>query len=354
MVCRQGGDEFVILLAEIEQPQDAAHIAEKLLDAFIAPHIIGESELHVTLSIGISVYPDDGDNVDNAMQNADTAMFHAKAIGRNNYQFFRADMNVQAVRRMSVETSLRRALKNDEFVLEYQPQIDLASGAMIGAEALIRWQTPDYGLVYPAQFIPIAEASSLIVPIGQWVLREACAHAQSWIESGLPPTPVSVNFSAFEFRSKGFIKSIRAILDETHLHPRYLEVELTESALMRDAGFTNASLMTLKALGVRLAIDDFGTGYSSLSYLKRLPIHTLKIDQSFLEDMANNPRDVAVVRSIIELGHNLDCQVVAEGVEDEIIRQRLQDLGCDLVQGFHISKPLPNEGFGEWLSHARH
>ena len=235
MVCRQGGDEFVILLAEIEQPQDAAHIAQKLLAAFVTPHLIGEAELHVTLSIGISVYPDDGDNVDSVLQSADTAMFHAKAIGRNNYQFFRADMNTQAVRRLTVETSLRRALKNDEFVLEYQPQIDLASGAMIGAEALIRWQDPDLGLVYPAQFIPIAEASSLIVPIGQWVLREACRQVRVWQDAGLGAVPVAVNISAVEFRHKGFVDGVAQILHETGVEPHYLELELTESILMHDA-----------------------------------------------------------------------------------------------------------------------
>jgi diguanylate cyclase (GGDEF)-like protein len=346
MVCRQGGDEFVILLAEIEQPQDAAHIAQKLLDAFVTPHLIGESELHVTLSIGISVYPDDGDNVDSVMQNADTAMFHAKAIGRNNYQFFRAEMNTQAVRRMTVETSLRRALKNDEFVLEYQPQIDLASGAMIGAEALIRWQTPDYGLVYPAQFIPIAEASSLIVPIGQWVLREACRQVRAWLDAGLRAVPVSVNISAVEFRHKGFVDGVALILQETGLAPGYLELELTESILMHDAESSTSVLAALKAMGVRLAIDDFGTGYSSLSYLKRFPIDTLKIDQSFVRDIVTDTDDATIVAAVIGMGKNLKQRVVAEGVETPEQLAFLRTQQCDEGQGFHFSHSLPAEAFG--------
>jgi diguanylate cyclase (GGDEF)-like protein/PAS domain S-box-containing protein len=346
MVCRQGGDEFVILLAEIEQPQDAAHIAEKLLASFVAAHRIGEHEIHVTVSIGISVYPDDGDNVDNAMQNADTAMFHAKAIGRNNYQFFRADMNVQAVRRMAVETSLRRALKKDEFLLEYQPQIDLTSGAMIGAEALIRWQDPDLGLVYPAQFVPIAEASGLIVPIGHWVLREACRQVRAWLDAGLCAVPVAVNISAVEFRHKDFVDGVALILQETGMAPGYLELELTESILMHDFDSSVLVLDALKAMGVRLAIDDFGTGYSSLSYLKRFPIDTLKIDQSFVHDIVTDVDDATIVSAVIGMGKNLKQRVIAEGVETQEQLAFLQTQHCAEGQGFHFSHSLPPEDFG--------
>ena len=346
MVCRQGGDEFVILLAEIEQTQDAAHIAEKLLAAFVTPHLIGEQELHVTLSIGISVYPDDGDNVDSVMQNADTAMFHAKEIGRNNYQFFRADMNTQAVRRMAVETSLRRALKQDEFLLEYQPQIDLASGAMIGAEALIRWQDPDLGLVYPAQFVSIAEASGLIVPIGHWVLHEACRQVRAWLDAGLCAVPVAVNISAVEFRHKGFVDGVALILQETGMAPGYLELELTESILMHDADSSVVVLDALKAMGVRLAIDDFGTGYSSLSYLKRFPIDTLKIDQSFMHDIITDTYDATIVSAIIGMGKNLKQRVIAEGVETQEQLAFLQAQHCADGQGFHFSHSLPPEDFG--------
>jgi diguanylate cyclase (GGDEF)-like protein/PAS domain S-box-containing protein len=345
-VCRQGGDEFVILLAEIEQPQDAAHIAEKLRAAFSAPHLVDGQELHVTLSIGISVYPDDGGTVDTVMQNADTAMFHAKASGRNNYQFFRAEMNVRAVPRLAVESSLRRALKEGEFLLHYQPQIDLASSAMIGAEALIRWRDPNLGVVYPGQFVPIAEECGLIVPIGSWVLREACRQVRVWLDAGLRAVPVSVNISAVEFRHKGFVDGVALILQETGLAPGYLELELTESILMHDAESSTSVLAALKAMGVRLAIDDFGTGYSSLSYLKRFPIDTLKIDQSFVRDIVTDTDDATIVAAVIGMGKNLKQRVVAEGVETPEQLAFLRTQQCDEGQGFHFSHSLPAEAFG--------
>ena len=346
MVCRQGGDEFVILLAEIEQPQDAGHVAETLLAAFVAPHLIGGHELHVTFSIGISVYPDDGGNVDSVMQNADMAMFHAKASGRNNYQFFRADMNIRAVLRSTVESGLRRALENGEFLLHYQPQIDLASGAMIGAEALIRWRDPALGLVYPGQFVPIAEASGLIVPIGRWALREACRQVRAWMDAGLRAVPVAVNISAVEFRHKGFVDGVALILAETRLAPGYLELELTESILMHDAESSTLVLKALKLMGVRLAIDDFGTGYSSLSYLKRFPIDTLKIDQSFVRDITTDMDDATIVTAVIGMGKNLKQRVVAEGVETPEQLAFLRTQQCDEGQGFHFSHSLPAEAFG--------
>jgi diguanylate cyclase (GGDEF)-like protein len=342
-VSRQGGDEFVILLAEIERPQDAAHVTEKLRAALAVPHLIGGHELHVTLSIGISVYPDDGIDVDTVMQSADTAMYHAKASGRNNYQFFRADMNTRAVRRLFVETSLRRALKQGEFVLHYQPQIDLASGAMTGTEALIRWRDPDLGLIYPDQFIPIAEECGLIVPIGQWVLREACRQVQSWLDSGLRAVPVAVNISAVEFRHKSFLEGVALILKETGLAPRYLELELTESILMHDAESSALVLEALKAMGVQLAIDDFGTGYSSLSYLKRFPIDTLKIDQSFVRDIATDADAATIVSAVIGMGRNLKQRVIAEGVETPEQLAFLQTQRCDEGQGFQFSHPLSAE-----------
>ncbi len=346
VVCRQGGDEFVILLAEIEKPQDAGHVAETLLAAFVVPHLIGERELHVTLSVGISVYPDDGGNVDTVMQNADTAMFHAKASGRNNYQFFRADMNIRAVRRLAVETSLRRALKEGEFLLHYQPQIDLASGAMIGAEALIRWRDPGLGLVYPGQFVPIAEACGLIVPIGRWVLREACRQVRAWLDAGLRAVPVAVNISAVEFRHKGFLAGVALILQESGLASGYLELELTESILMHEADSSTLVLDSLKAMGVRLAIDDFGTGYSSLSYLKRFPIDTLKIDQSFVRDIVSDRDDATIVAAVIGMGKNLKQRVIAEGVETHEQLAFLRTQQCDEGQGFHFSHSLSAEAFG--------
>jgi diguanylate cyclase (GGDEF)-like protein/PAS domain S-box-containing protein len=348
-VCRQGGDEFVILLAEIERPQDAAHVAEKLLSAFVVPHPIGGHELHVTLSIGISVYPDDGVNVDTVMQNADTAMYHAKAGGRNNYRFFRADMNTNAVRRLFVEGSLRRALKQGEFLLHYQPQMDLASGAMTGTEALIRWLDPDLGLVLPKQFVPIAEESGLIVPIGRWVLREACRQVKAWLDAGLRVVPVAVNISAVEFRHKNFLEGVALILKETGLAPGYLELELTESILMHDAESSVAVLEALKAMGVQLSIDDFGTGYSSLSYLKRFPIDTLKIDQSFVRGIAIDANDATIVSAMIGMGKNLKQRVIAEGMETQEQLAFLRTLQCAEGQGFLFSHPLPAEDFARLL-----
>ncbi len=351
-VCRQGGDEFVILLGEIEQPQDAANVSEKLLAAFAVPYLIRGHELHVTLSIGISVYPDDGADVDSLMQNADTAMYDAKASGRDNYQFFRADMNTRAVRRLFVENSLRRALKQKEFLLYYQPKIDLGSGMMTGAEALIRWLDPELGLILPEQFVPIAEECGLIVPVGRWVLREACRQVKAWLDAGLSAVPVSVNISAVEFRQKGFLEGVALILKETGLAPRYLELELTESVLMHDAEASASVLKALKVVGVQLAIDDFGTGYSSLSYLKRFPIDTLKIDQSFVRDLATDSDDATIVSAVIGMGRNLKQRVIAEGVETQEQLAFLKTQQCAEGQGFHFSHPLSAVDFEGLLANG--
>ena len=348
-VCRQGGDEFVILLGEMERSQDAAHIAEKILTAFASPQLIGGHELHVTLSIGVSIYPDDNINPEKLMQNADTAMFHAKAAGRNNYQFFRIQMNTLALRRLAVENSLRRALRDGEFVLHYQPQINLASGEIMGAEALIRWQDPHHGLVQPEQFISIAEGCGLIVPIGAWVLREACMQVQIWLDAGLDAVPVSVNISAVEFKQKNFLEGVARILKETGLAPRYLELELTESILMSDAASSVLVLEALKAMGIKLAMDDFGTGYSSLSYLKRFPIDTLKIDQSFVSDINTNGDDGTIVSAVIGMGKNLGQRVIAEGVETVEQFDFLCTHKCEEGQGFHFSPPLCAEDFQRLL-----
>lgn len=348
-VCRQGGDEFVVLLTEIEQTQDAAPIAEKLLTAFAEPCLIGGHELHVTLSIGIAIYPDDGQDADEVMKNADTAMYHAKANGRNNYQFFTTEMNTRAVQRLFIEGNLRRALKQGEFLLYYQPKIDLSSGLMIGSEALIRWQDPEHGLIYPNQFVPIAEESGLIVPIGSWVLREACRQVRAWQDSGLLVVPVSVNISAVEFRHKHFIEGVAQILKETGMLPGHLELELTESILMQDAKSSESVLESLKAMGMQLAIDDFGTGYSSLSYLKRFPINTLKIDQSFVRDIVDDVDDASIVSAMIAMGKNLKQRVIAEGVETEAQLAFLRSLHCDEGQGFLFGHPLPADEFERLL-----
>ncbi|MFN0317181.1 MAG: EAL domain-containing protein [Burkholderiales bacterium] len=344
-VCRQGGDEFVILLTEIEKRRDAAHVAKKLHAILARPHFIGGHELHVTVSAGISVYPDDGHDADTVMHNADTAMYHAKAGGGNTHQFFRANMKAGAVRRLAVDRGLRHALKREEFLLHYQPQIDRASGAMTRAEALIRWRDPGHGLLYPAQFVPVAEECGLIVPIGQWVMREACAQVRSWLDAGLPAVPVAVNISAVEFRHKRFLESVARILKETGLAPGYLELEITEGILMHDAQSSASLLKALKAMGVRLAIDDFGTGYSSLSYLKRFPMDTLKIDQSFMQDIASDTPGATIVGAVIAMGRKLKQRVVAEGVETPDQLAFLQKEQCGEGQGFQFSHPLPAEDF---------
>jgi diguanylate cyclase (GGDEF)-like protein/PAS domain S-box-containing protein len=349
-VFRQGGDEFVILLAEIDKPQDAVHVMEKVRVALAVPHVIDGQELHVTSSIGVSLYPDDGCDVTNVMQNADTAMYHAKAKGRDNYQFFSADMNIRAMRRLAVEGSLRRALKEGEFILHYQPQIELASGVITGTEALIRWLDPDLGLICPKQFVPIAEECGLIVPIGRWVLREACGQVRAWLDAGLRAVPVAVNVSALEFRHRRFLEGVAQILDETGLPPRYLELELTESTFMHDIDSSASVLEALSAMGVGIAIDDFGSGYSSLGYLKRFPIGTLKIDQSFVRDIATDADDATIVGAVIAMGRNLRKRVIAEGVETQEQLVFLRAQHCDGGQGFRFSHPLSSTDFARLLA----
>jgi len=290
-VSRQGGDEFVLLLPFIEHAEDAALSAQKLLAALALSHQIDQHELHIGASIGISIYPDDGRDAETLTKNADTAMYHAKENGRNNYKFFEQSMNARAVQRQSIESGLRRALERQEFMLHYQPKINLHSGTIVGVEALVRWQHPQRGLLLPEQFVPIAEDCGLILPIGRWVLHEACNQAQAWLQAGLPPITIAINASAPEFHAKDFLENIRATLEDTRLEPRYLELELTESVLMRDAEASDSVLHALADLGVKLAVDDFGTGYSSLSYLRKFPIDTLKIDQLFVNQMTHNPDD---------------------------------------------------------------
>ncbi len=347
-VCRQGGDEFVILLSEIEHVQEATQFAEKLLKALAMPHHIGGHELHVTMSIGISLYPDGGEDVEAVLRSADTAMYHAKESGRNNYQFFTQDMNTRAVERSALEGSLRRALSRGEFVLHYQPKINLESGAVTGVEALIRWMNPLLGLVLPAQFVPIAEDCGLIVPIGEWVLREACRQAKAWQDMGLRAVPVAVNISAVQFKHNNFLECLEDILKDTGLAPHFLELDLTESVLMQDVESSTFVLQELKAMGVQLSIDNFGTGYSSLNYLNHFPIDTLKIDQSFVRDITAITTDsdgATLIGAVIGMGRNLKARVVAEGVETSEQLAFLQTLQCDEGQGFHFSHPLCAEEF---------
>ena len=348
-VSRQGGDEFVLLLPLIEHAEDAARSGQKILEALALPHPVDGQDLHISVSIGISIYPTDGQDAETLLKSADTAMYHAKENGRNNYKFFKQDMNARAVQRQSIEASLRRALDRQEFVLHYQPKVDLRSGAIVGVEALIRWQHPTLGLLLPNQFIAIAEDCGLILPIGRWVLREACRQTRTWLEMGLPPIIVAVNTSATEFRTKDFLDYVRTTLEETDLAPRYLELELTEGVLMRDAASTDRVLNALAATGVKLAIDDFGTGYSSLSYLSRFPIDSLKIDQSFVKQITSNPDDATIVSAVISMGKSLRQRVIAEGVESPEQYAFLLAQQCDEGQGYYFSRPVPAEALAALL-----
>ncbi len=348
-VSRQGGDEFLIVLTDVEVPDDAARVAEKILDLLHPPFDIDGQQLGTSFSIGIALYPEDGDSVEVLMKNADTAMYHAKESGRNTYRFFDEVMNVNALERLHLENGLRKALENDEFQLYYQPQVELASGRIIGTEALLRWFSGVMGGVSPARFIPLAEECGLIVPIGEWVLQAACRQARAWQDAGLPPVPVAVNLSALQFRRSDIVATVAQALCNSRLDGRWLELELTESLLMQSGPDVAATLERLKALGVRLSIDDFGTGYSSLAYLKRFPVDQLKIDQSFVRDVTGNPDDAAIVRAIIQLGQSLRLEVIAEGTETPEQMDFLRREGCSAAQGYLFSPPLPPDAVAELL-----
>jgi diguanylate cyclase (GGDEF)-like protein/PAS domain S-box-containing protein len=339
-VSRQGGDEFVILLSELAHPQDALLCADKMLEVLRLPHRIEEHDLHVTASIGIVTYPEDGTDCETLIRHADFAMYDAKDNGRDNRQTFKRDLNVRARKRQSVENDLRHALERQEFRLHYQPKVNLMTGQIVGVEALIRWPHPELGMVSPAEFIPIAEECGLIVPIGRWVLAEACHQARAWQEIGLLPVLVSVNVSSVELRSRTFLDGVRATLSDTGLEGRFLELELTETFLMQESAYTAGMLRDLKQLGLTLALDDFGTGYSSLSHLRRFPIDTLKIDRSFVHSITTNAEDACIVRALIGMGKNLHMRVVAEGVETAEQLATLQEGGCPFGQGYYFGPPL--------------
>jgi diguanylate cyclase (GGDEF)-like protein/PAS domain S-box-containing protein len=348
-VSRQGGDEFVVLLSELQNVEDAAILARRILKAVAEAHSIDHHDLHVTTSIGLSVFPDDGPDAETLIKNADTAMYQAKENGRQSYQFFKPAMKVRAVERQSVEESLRRALQRREFKLQYQPKIDLRTGAITGAEALLRWIHPTRGLVSPVRFIPIAEDCGLILPIGAWVLREACTQARDWLDKGLNFSTIAVNVSAMEFRDDHFLEGVFKILRETGLDPKYLELELTESVLMKRADSTASILQILRERGVKIAIDDFGTGYSSLSYLRKFPVDALKIDQSFVRQISTVGDDTTIVTAVIGMARSLKLRVVAEGVETLEELEFLRAHRCDEAQGFYFSRPLPPAHFAELL-----
>lgn len=348
-ISRQGGDEFVILLSSVAHAADAAFSAQKLLTVAGMPHRVDEHDLQITLSVGISIYPDDGTDAETLVKNADIAMLNAKDNGRNNYQFFRPAMNEHALERQSIEGNLRHALDRGEFVLHYQPKLDLATETLTGAEALIRWRQPERGIVFPLDFIPIAEQCGYIVPIGRWVLREACRQRRNWLDQHLAAIPIAINISAVELRSNNFVDHVRAILQETELEPQYLEFELTETAFMQDSPSTIAVLRALKDMGIQLTLDDFGTGYSSLSYLKRFPINALKIDKSFVRGVCTDSDDSKLVSAVINLGRSFHLQVIAEGVETREQFVALQALDCTEGQGNYFQKPIAADEFAKLL-----
>ncbi|HKB81965.1 MAG TPA: EAL domain-containing protein [Burkholderiales bacterium] len=344
-VSRLGGDEFVILLKEIGNTADAAAVAHKILEGLGRAFRVHTHELFITPSIGVSLFPSHGKNAQTLLTNADAAMYSAKKQGRNNVQVFAADMNTSFPERLKLETDLRRALERHEFELHYQPMIDIQLGRMVGMEALLRWRHPDRGLVSPADFIPLAEETGLIVPIGRWVLEEACAQNKAWQNKGLGKLRVSVNISAVQFRQRDLLETIARALTQSGLAPEDLEVEITESTVMQNASEATVTLERLSRTGVLISIDDFGTGYSSLSYLKSFPINTLKIDRSFIRDISVDRDDAAIVRAIIGLAHNLRLRVVAEGVETEQQLEFLRSLESDEYQGYYCSRPLAAADF---------
>jgi diguanylate cyclase (GGDEF)-like protein/PAS domain S-box-containing protein len=348
-VSRQGGDEFVVLLSEVAQAEDAAITARRMLQSVAEAHSIDLHDLHVTTSIGLSVYPDDGLDAETLIKNADTAMYQAKENGRQSYQFFKPVMNVRAVERQSIEESLRRALERQEFTLHYQPKVNLKTGEITGAEALLRWTHPVRGSVSPAKFIPVAEDCGLILPIGHWVLFEACKQARAWLNAGLPLSTIAVNISAMEFRDENFLESVFAILAETGLDPSSLELELTESVLMKRAESAASVLKALRNRGVQVAVDDFGTGYSSLSYLRKFPIDALKIDQSFVRQITTTPNDTAIVGAIISMGRSLKLRIVGEGVETLEEMAFLKAHQCDEAQGYYFGRPVLPVEFAKLL-----
>jgi len=351
VIARQGGDEFTILLQDVTSVYAITEIAERLLAAVARPYIVGGHEMHITGSLGITVYPSDDTNSENLLRNADLAMYRAKYVGKNTFQFYAASMSAQITEHRIIENGLHHALENGELLLHYQPQVDLHNGRLAGIEALIRWQHPERGLIAPDQFMPVAEQSGLIVAIGEWVLRAACVQGRAWQKQGLLVPRISVNLSGRQLKAPDLPETIAQILKDTGFDTgaNILELEVTESMLMEDMERTAQTLQAFHAMGLRLAIDDFGVGYSSLNYLKRFPISTLKIDRSFVRDLVGNSDDAAIATVIITLGHSLGLTVIAEGVETLEQAAFLRQARCDEIQGYHYSKPLSADGMTQWL-----
>jgi len=352
-VSRFGSDEFAILLTQIPRAQDAANTAHAIKEALVQPFIYEEQEICVSNSIGISLHPHDGRDTATLLKSAGAALDRAKDQGGNNYQFYTAGGTTRALRQLVLESNLRPGLERKEFFIQYQPQVTVNDFHLVGMEALVRWQHPSLGLLYPKEFIYLAEESGLIISLGDWVFRGACFQNRNWQQLGLKPMRLAVNFSARQFQQPTFISTVEEILKETNLDPTWLELEITESSIMKDPELAIEKLLELKMMGIKVAIDDFGTGYSSLNYLKRFPIDTLKIDRSFVSDLCKDPHDTAIVRAIITLGHALDLTVIAEGVETREQLESLTELECDVVQGFLFSKALSANDFEELLIEQR-
>jgi diguanylate cyclase (GGDEF)-like protein/PAS domain S-box-containing protein len=350
LVARMGGDEFTVLLPKLADSEDVLGIAQRLLETINQPMEINGQELHITPSIGISRYPQDGQDTETLMKHADTAMYKAKETGKNNFQFYAPTMNMLAFEQMELENELRKALERQEFVLYYQPQVNVSTGKIIGMEALIRWQHPDKGLLAPGHFISIAEENGMIVPIGEWVLRQACHDCKSWQAAGLPPIRVAVNLSLIQFQKNNLCETVTNILEETGLDPQYLELEITESIAMQNTDQVIQKLEELVNLGIEISIDDFGTGFSSLSYLKKFPIHKLKIDRSFVSDITTDPDDASIVSAIIAMALSLKLDLIVEGVETKEQQNYLHELGCHEMQGFLFSRPVPGTTVTSLLS----
>ncbi|HEX6265278.1 MAG TPA: EAL domain-containing protein [Burkholderiales bacterium] len=354
-VARLGGDEFVLILNHQANEEAIFRAMQRITAKIAEPIEIEGREMTLTCSAGISLYPQDGIDVDTLLKNADTAMYRAKEHGRSNFQFYTAEMNERVTERLAMESALRRAIERGEFLLHYQQRVDLETGAIVGAEALVRWLHPEWGLVRPARFIPLAEETGLIVPIGEMVLREACRQARAWLDEGLRPGVVSVNLSARQFRQEGLVRTVSRVLEETRLDPQHLELELTESMVMHNVESAVTTLQGLKSLGVALSVDDFGTGYSSLAYLRNLPIDKLKIDRSFVRDIGTGEeaQDGVLAQAIISLGHNLHLHVVAEGVETDAQVRFLKRHRCDEVQGFFYGEPVEPAAHAKLLAKAK-
>lgn len=352
-VARFGSDEFAILLTQISRAQDAANAARAIKEVLDQAFLYDDQELFISTSIGISLYPHDDRDTSGLLKSASAALDRAKEQGGNNYQFYTAGGTTRALKQLMLESNLRGAVEREEFVVHYQPQVRIPDFHLVGMEALVRWRHPSLGMLYPSEFVQLAEDSGLIIALGDWVLRTACSQNMAWQDKGLAPMRLSVNFSARQFQQPSFISSVTEILKQTNLDPRWLELELTESSIMKEPEQAIEKLHELKLMGIRVAIDDFGTGYSSLNYLKRFPIDTLKIDRAFVSDVCKDPHDTAIVRAIITLGHALDLTVIAEGVETQEQLQYLSSLGCDVVQGFLFSKSLSAPAFEELLVEQR-